>query len=264
MPSSHRIIKATQAYSGTRSSMIDTLMETLEEERLDNKLSEDSSDQTLLSSKIHEARKKSEEIIQEAEQQSQQLLETAQKQAEELKQSAQAEGYELGQQTGYQEGFERGLQEGLEKARQESESMKQHALQIIQEAHAEIQQYQSQKKDELLELAVRMAEKLVHDQLEQSRDGVLSMAKPFLYQLDKEEEFVTLSVHPDSVSIVKEHLDEVKAINPGTRFMVLPDADLEEHGLIIESTRAVVDLQIKKQLDAMLKELKEMERTADV
>ena len=34
-----------------------------------------------------------------------------------------------------------------------------------------------------------------------------------------------------------------------------------ENGLVIESSKAVIDLQIKKQIESMLQEFKEMEKT---
>ncbi|WP_028273861.1 FliH/SctL family protein [Atopococcus tabaci] len=262
MLSSHRIIKATHAYKTTKSTIIDTLIE--EPEEVQMAAEEEVDDASLQPAHIREARLESEAILQEATIESKHLVEAAQKEAEQLREAAQEEGYQTGLQTGYQEGLQKGFAEGMEQAQKDIERMKLEAKQLLQEAHEEIQRYQSEKKDELLDLAVKMAEKLIHNQLEESRDGILELAKPYLYQLDKEEEYVTLTVHPNQLAFVRDHLDDVKAIAPGTRFMVLPDADLETDGVMIESSRAVVDLQVKKQLDGMLKELKEMERIADV
>lgn len=257
MPSSHRIIKATHAYKGESVLPIDTLFEQLEEE-LESQMEASSSP---TDAKLKEARQKSHALIEKAEAESEQLMAAAREEAETIRQQAQSEGFQSGQQEGLEAGYAAGYQEGTEKALEESAHLKEQAYQLIQQAHEEIHRYQMEKKSELLELAVHMAEKIVHLQIDAADEGVLKAAEPYLYQLEKDEELVTLTVHPDSFEQVKAHLDRVKAISPETRFLVVADPKLEERGLIIESSRAVVDLQIKKQLDAMISEMKEMERT---
>lgn len=206
---------------------------------------------------------KADQILKEAELKSQQLIEESEAEIAQIKAVAKKSGHQAGYKASFQKGYEAGYSEGFEKATTENKEIRERAVQMLHETHVAIQLYQSEKKDDFLKLATHMAEKIVHDYLDQADDGLLAIAKPFLYQLDKAEEFVTISVHPDKRGKIEENLDEIKSISPGTRFMILGDPSLAKRGILIESSHAVVDLQIRNQLDRMLEEFYEMERTID-
>lgn len=265
MPSSNRVIKASSAASGSNKAMIATEYELpkLDVEDRDEETKEASVEEDLRMISIE----KSEKIIKEAELKSQQLLEATEAEIEEIKETAYASSYKKGNKDGlshgYEKGYETGYTEGYEKAEVENREIRERAVQMLHEAHEAVQVYQSDRKEEFLKLAAHMAEKIVHDYIDQAEDGLLAIAKPFFYQLDKEEEFVTISVHPEKREKIEENLDEIKSISPGTRFMILGDPSLANRGMLIESSHAVVDLQIRNQLDRMLEEFQEMERTVD-
>lgn len=206
---------------------------------------------------------KAEQLLKEAELESQQLIEESQTEIEQIKAEAQETGHQAGYEAGFEKGYETGYAEGLEKATIENQEIRERAVQMLHEAHQTMLAYESDRKDEFLKLATHMAEKIVHDYIDQADDGLLAIAKPFFYQLDKEEEFVTISVHPEKRKIIEKNLDEIKSISPATRFMLLGDPSLSERGMLIESSHAVVDLQIRNQLYRMLEEFYEMERTVD-
>lgn len=206
---------------------------------------------------------KADQILKEAELKSQQLIEESEAEIAQIKAVAKESGHQAGYKASFQKGYEAGYSEGFEKATTENKEIRERAVQMLHETHEAIQLYQSEKKDDFLKLATHMAEKIVHDYLDQADDGLLAIAKPFFYQLDKAEEFVTISVHPDKRGKIEENLDEIKSISPGTRFMILGDPSLAKRGILIESSHAVVDLQIRNQLDRMLEEFYEMERTID-
>lgn len=257
MPSSIKMIKASNVYGGNTTAKIDTQIE------IEEPLSEEMAEIDQASSEVKIAQKKGQALLEQAKLEAQQLKESAQKEIEALRKAAQEEGFIKGRESGYQEGLEQGLAEGLQHAESQNEEMKASILLMIQEAQAGVKEYQEEKREELIQLASHMAEKIVHDHIDHTEEGVLLLAKPFLYQLEKDEEFVTITTHPEQRKIIEEHLHQVEAISPNTRFMVFSDPSLEEKGLVIESSKAVIDLQIKKQIEKMLQEFEEMERTVD-
>lgn len=260
MPSSNKVIKANRASSDSNKAMITTEYDRpkkIEETKeIDVKTS-------ITEEERRAAIKKAEQVLKEAELESQQLLEASEAEVARIKEEAQTSGHQAGYDAGFQKGHEAGYKEGFEKAAAENQEIRERAVQMLHEAHEALQVYQSDRKDEFLKLATHMAEKIVHDYIDQADDGILAIAKPFFYQLDKEEEFVTISVHPEKREKIEDNLDEIRAISPGTRFMILGDPSLAERGMLIESSHAVVDLQIRNQLDRMLEEFHEMERTVD-
>lgn len=260
MPLWNKVIKADRASNGVNKAMITTEYERPKKVEEIGIIEENIS---VIEEERQAAIEKAKQLLKEAELESQQLLEESQAEIAEIKVAAQEIGHRDGYNNGFEEGYEVGYNEALEKITLENQEIRERAIQMLHESHEAMEVYKSERKDEFLKLATHMAEKIVHDYLDQADDGLLAIAKPFFYQLDKEEEFVTISVHPDKREKIEENLDEIKSISPGTRFMILGDPSLAKRGMLIESSHAVVDLQIRNQLDRMLEEFYEMERTID-
>lgn len=263
MPSSNRVIKANHASSGTNKAMIATEYE-VPKKKIE--VEEDNKPKQKLV-----PIEKSEALLKEAKNKKQELLAEAKAEIEEMKESAyqtsynkgHEEGLKKGYEEGYHQGFDKGYKDAVDEVELESIAVREESAAMLAEAHKKMQEYEAERKDDFLKLASHMAEKIVHDYIDQSDKGLLAIAKPYFYQIDKEEEFVTITVHPDQREAIEENLDEIKSISPGTRFMILGSPSIEERGMLIESSHSIVDLQIKNQLDRMLEEFHEMERTLD-
>ncbi|MFL2075826.1 FliH/SctL family protein [Marinilactibacillus psychrotolerans] len=252
MQSSSRIIKSRHKIDQSNDTwVIDTVMNDPQddfEEGLDE------------SDEVKEAAIKKKKILNEALSKKDEMIMLAKQEAEEMKQQAYQTGLQSGKEEGYREGYTQGMQEGYAEGKKESETLKQQGRDLIVSAQLEIEQYVQEKKDSLLSLSLHMAEKIIHDQLDHTVEGVLALVHPILHQLDREEDFISLTVHPDSRKTVKEQLPSLKTQYPGVRFSVLQDGNLESNGCIVESAHKLIDLQVRAQLEAILKEMKETER----
>lgn len=255
MPSSIKMIKASKVYGGASSAKIDTQVE-LPLEKTPTK-----ENIHLAETDGNKAQEQSEFQLEQVKLEVEKLKEEAKIEIESLRQTTYQEALVHGEEAGYQEGFNKGLTDGLAEATSRNEELRASIMMMLKQAQAEVERYQEDKKQELIELASHMAEKIVQDTLDASDEGLLKIVTPLLYQLDKNEEFVSITTHPEQSIKLKEQLPAIEAISPATRFLVFSDPSLEKNGLIIESSRAVIDLQIKKQLDAMLRRFDEMERT---
>lgn len=257
MPSSIKMIKANKVYGGTSSAKIETQIEVTEEKtpayEQDNPLE----------TEVKIAQKKSRMIIEQAKMEAEKLKEEAKIKIEKMREKAYEEAVLAGQEAGYQQGLSQGLTEGLEQAMIQNEELKSSIMVMLQKTQAEIRSYQEDKKDEIIKLASRMAEKIVHDYIETSDEGLIKLVMPFIYQLDKDEEFVSITTHPQQQKAVEEQIHKIETVSPSTRFIVFADPSLEKNGLVIESSKQVIDLQIKKQITQMLQEFEEMERTVN-
>lgn len=251
MPLSNRIIKATgSSMKEGESWMIDTILD--EEEDADIALSEEAG-------YVKEAKEKEQAILSRAETEAKSVLAQAKKEAEQIKNQSQEQGYAEGKESGFQAGYAKGRQEAYAQAEAETEEMKNKARQMISEAQLDIEAYIEEKKESLLALAAHMAEKIVREHLDLAPDTLLELVHPILHQLDREEDFVSLTVHPSIRQELRNRLPELEQHYPGVRFALLADETLEESGCVIETTHKVVDLQVRKQLKEMLAELKEAE-----
>lgn len=175
------------------------------------------------------------------------------------KEKALKSGYQEGEKAGYEAGYQSGYEEALSIGSKESARLKDEALKVLNEAQKYASDYYEDKKNELLDLSVGMAEEIVHTTIESSPDKLLELVKPVIHRLKKEDHFITLIVGPEQRSFVESRLQELGKIHPGVRFAVLTDNTLEKNGCIVDGAHALVDLQVRKQLDIMLNEMKSWE-----
>lgn len=186
------------------------------------------------------------------------LLQKAQSEADEIRFLAQEEGFQEGEKKGQKEGFQAGYQRGIEKARQESREIKESVQQMLKDASREVLAFYEDKRLEIINLAAQMAEKIVHEKIDSSDDKILTLLYPVLNQMEQESKFVTLTVKPELEEFMKEKVKELEIKFPLYRFAILLDAHLEEHGCIVESSHVIIDLQVKQQLETMVRELEEV------
>lgn len=270
MPSSIRMIKSTHVEKSDSIARINTAVKedvptspSKQDDETELKDAEFRSAKKKSRDLTREAEKKSRDLIEEAEQKCKQLLEVTYQEIEELKTNTYNQAYHSGKEAGHQEGYKQGLAQGLKEAEINNEREKAEIQQMYEDTQAAIVEYKLKQKEEWIRLACHMAEKIIHKEIAASDKGILELAKPYFYQLDKNEELVTITVHPSQREEVQNLLPEIESILPNTRFIVRGDSKLEEKGMVIEKSKAVIDLQIKKQLKAILKEFDETERTVD-
>lgn len=257
MPLSSRIIKSKKAQTKkTNEWVIDTQFD------FDDDVSEDLTEEEnqKIAEELKRAKEKSEAILKEALAEKNTLLKQTEEEIRFLKEQVKKEAYQEGYQAGYETGLQEGKAEGLQIAEIENAGLIQEARNTITEAQLDIEAYIEEKKESLLDLSIHMAEKIVQDQLDSSSEGLLELVHPILHQLDQKEDYVSLTVHPSQRAFVKGKLPELEKNYTDVRFVVLQDAKVNPLGCIVESAHKVIDLQVRKQLEAMVEEMKESER----
>lgn len=223
------------------------------EERTDNHSGSDSEDNI----NIDQIRKSLKtELKNEMEEERQALLQdtldNAKEEAAKLQKEATKKGYEEGHNKGHEEGRNKGYEEGLRQCNQ----IKQGALKLIEEAELAVEDYYKKNKLEIINLAGTMAESIVHKTVDTS--SVLSLIKPIIEQYESTENII-LTCNPDSIAYLEENIKKLEEVNPGARFILLKDTNLEKNGCTIENESQIVDLQIGKQIKSIIEDLKNME-----
>lgn len=180
------------------------------------------------------------------------ILSEAQEEAKQLKEKAEKKGFE----EGMAQGYEMGYAAGMKQAEEESQRMKESIYSMLNEAKEVVESYYQAKKIDFIELAGHMAETIVHKSIDVSSDQVMDLIKPVLHRLKREDQFITLMVRPEQKELVKEKVKEFEKENQDIRFAVLSDNTLDKNGCIVENAHAIVDLQVRKQLDSMIDEMK--------
>lgn len=117
--------------------------------------------------------------IQKLEEQAEIILQDAETVAQELKDEASKQGYEAGYEKGYSDGsdkgFEEALQEGTRQVRRESNELLNDLKKIIEHTEEKKQDILNRYQEDLKDIAISVAEKVVHVSLKSSGDIIKRM-----------------------------------------------------------------------------------------
>jgi flagellar assembly protein FliH len=159
---------------------------------------------------------------------------------------------------GYVEGLEEGRSVGREHALTEAETMLIQAKDMIEQAFETKQQIVAEAEPFLIELSTSIAMKILEAELKTHPDQVLGIVKKALSR-PREQETLTLSVHPQHFSIVQSLREELlRWMDRQAELKILPDPTIDIGGCVIRSALGTIDARIDTQLDEVKKGLLEM------
>jgi flagellar assembly protein FliH len=168
----------------------------------------------------------------------QSVISNAQAMAEQLKQEAK------------QQGFETGYSEGLQQAEDAIRTMKEQLVKM-QAVEANAQQA---LLNEVIPLALQLAEKIMHTEVSCDPDLVITLAKAVLGTADPKQKEIMLKVHPNDL----ERVQKEASTNPrwqlnGRVVTVWEDPNVEEGGVVMETDSGQVDATFTTQIGLVRK-----------
>lgn len=171
----------------------------------------------------------------EASQEARSIVQAARQEAERIVAKAEQEraaSVEAGLQIGYEEGLRRWNQT-LAGAWQARENLK------------------TQWEQSLLHLAVRVAEKIVGEQLRLHPDTIIPIVREALKSVGQERQ-LTLLIHPDHRETVQANLDRLQALVGSSRQIhLVANPDIAPGGCVVESELGVIDAKLETQLKCL-------------
>lgn len=194
----------------------------------------------------------------------QQQLLAAQEKARKVVLEAERQGQEVLNQfreQGYKEGFEKGLEEGrnhgLAEAAEMTESIRIEANNLLHHAEAIRTQLMKGAEEEVVELAMTIASKVIRSHVEVKRDAVVQLAVEALERAVAAG-YYTIFVNPEDVGFLKEYISELRRSASGnSRIHIVPDSSIGEGGCKVETENGIVDVTLESQLEQIRKTLRE-------
>ncbi|MEG0549979.1 MAG: FliH/SctL family protein [Vagococcus sp.] len=187
------------------------------------------------------------------------LKEIVLKDADEEGKIVKENAYKIGLKEGQLDGFETGKVDGYQAGLLEAESLKENALSLIEQAKEAMDLYQKEKQDDFIRAAALMAENIINQEISMSDDQLKLLLQPVLNKVEKSDNFITIFVTKEQLENTNDYMENMKQQFPDLKFAVLVDESLEKNGCIIETNYEVIDLQVKKQLEAMIIDLSKEE-----
>ena len=168
------------------------------------------------------------------------IVSRAQKDAESIKDVAKKEGYEA----------------GIELAQKDLEALK--------SKFAEFFNYKEEVYEKvsecILDIAVEISRKIINKNIEADREYILPIIKGVVEEINKTENKITLKVMPKDVEIVRDKITDIFSGNYfEAKISVVPDNDVKNGGVIVETSNGLIDASIETQLTIIEKALKKQE-----
>lgn len=177
-------------------------------------------------------------------------LKEALKEAEILKKEAMDKGYK--------EGFREGYKKGITDCQVECNEIRKNALNMIVQAEKETKKYFKDNQENIIKLAGDMAESITQTVIDLSSENLLILIKPII-DLNDRNELIIITCHPDNYEFLKKSLEQLETSAPNARFVILSDNNLDKNGCVVENENQIIDLQIKKQVDSIIKDILSLE-----
>ncbi len=101
----------------------------------------------------------------------------------------------------------------------------------------------------ILEISVEIAKKIIKKETQENSDATLSIIKGAVEEINKTENKIILKVMPKDVEIIRDKVPEI--FSDGTieaQITVVPDNNIKEGGVIIETSNGIIDATIETQL----------------
>lgn len=234
--------------------------------------------QTRMEEEILKARTEAENLQTRAQEEAAALLESAREEAEKLRREAEEEQKNILQETedeqerirqeAYKAGFEEGLNAGRKQAAAEYEEKlaaaeelrreaEEESIRIREDAEAERRARIRESEEEILKLAVEIAEKIITEKIKESPAFWMSMVKKAVEKVAGAKELV-LRVAPEDEEFLVLQLSAVKELlseSPPVR--VVADSSLKKGDFVFQTDLGQIDGRIREQLDRIAQALKE-------
>lgn len=152
---------------------------------------------------------------------------------------------------GYQTGFDQGVQRAEEDYRAKQEKMRE----LLELAYVEKDKIIQQAEPFLLELSVKVAEKVIKSELQQHEEQLVNLVKEALLQIEESED-VVMQVSPEDYPVILPFIEELKTyIQANSALKIIPVATLSKGGCMIHTASGSYDATIDGQLEEIKKQL---------
>lgn len=206
-----------------------------------------------------QAQAQAEETIKRAEDTAKEIIYQARLDSEQIKKQAHRDGFQQGNREnhdqGYQEGYDQGYREGMTKAAEEASGLRSQAADVLAQTEKLRRSTIESLEQEIIDLALDIAEKLLSAQLTLDREVTLDVAAESL-RLVADRLNVVLYVNPDELELVENRMGELKNLLPARGLLqVVSDSAIEPGGCKVETEQGRVDATIETRREGLLKAL---------
>jgi flagellar assembly protein FliH len=193
------------------------------------------------------AQQEAQAVADQARQQAQAILDQARQQGEEAKKEAFASGFSSGEESGYKKGYEDGYGKGKALAMDEASQ----GISMLNRVIDELESYRTQilyeSKQDIVKMALAVAEKVLHKEIMTDPNTVVSVVKNAISKVGFKRNF-TVHVNPLDVEVLKAAGSSIAgAVDSMESLKFKPDPKVEPGGCVVHTESGTVDAQVDRQ-----------------
>lgn len=152
-------------------------------------------------------------------------------------------------------------EEGLNQGRNEASDNIKESLETLNQAVKERKKIVKESENEILRLALKVAEQIIRSEVSLHRDVCLNIVAEAISRVSDREQIIVRVSHDDSEHL-KRYKDRLAGILDGVKsFSILDDPNVEPGGCLIETNLGFIDSRISTKLksieEALMKATKE-------
>ncbi|AQQ54131.1 FliH/SctL family protein [Planococcus lenghuensis] len=153
------------------------------------------------------------------------------------------------------EGYQTGLSEGTRQAESDFREQREAMEELVTAAHEEQANIIQQAEPFLLNLSVKIAEKILKRELQQHDDQLLQIVKQALKSVEESEDII-MHVSLEDFLIISPYLEELKPyVKADAELRLIPVAALSKGGCMIHTSNGSYDVTVDSQLNEIKKSL---------
>lgn len=200
---------------------------------------------------VEDVHSRARDYLQQVQQEAAEILAAAKREAVQIREQAKIDGLAESEHL---------LEQNVQQAAQElSDKRCKTAIEAceatVRNLSLETTQWLSLWRDQTIELAARIAEKILRRELTDREETLRVWMEEALFAM-REVRDVRVLVHPDDFSVAGRFLQQlVKSVPQAASVEVLPDPDVSLGGCIVRSSQGQLDQQLETQLQRLVEQL---------
>ncbi|MGL5692656.1 MAG: FliH/SctL family protein [Peptostreptococcaceae bacterium] len=210
--------------------------------------------QEKLEKQIQQAKEEYENIIIDTQKKKESILEEAKERVITIEKQAYENGYDQGLKNGYEDGYKESYESNIEKALQESKEITNEAYETLFNINKEISSYIENKKNEILSIAIAIAEQVLRDKFEEE-SSMNTMIENIINECSLKKDMI-IKVHSlyeeslqKQMNILRENLSIQQDI------FIISDNKIEKGNAHIQTQNGILVVGIDSVLERVKSEL---------
>ncbi|MBN2058470.1 MAG: hypothetical protein JW782_06725 [Candidatus Saganbacteria bacterium] len=153
---------------------------------------------------------------------------------------------------------EQAREEGREEGKGEASARIEEALETLNQAVKERKEMIKDSEQEILRLAIKVAEQIIRSEVSLHRDVCLNIVAEAIARVSDREQII-VRVNRDDSEYLKRYKDRLTGMLDGVKsFSIIEDANVEAGGCVIETNLGFIDAKISTKLKSIEEALKKV------